>query len=314
MDIGIFGEFKVVVEGENQNILYSTGYQKNLLLNQGLDFFGGGKGSDIMSMCGVGGGKNQPTEDETSLGVFLMSAEGSQVSSGYKYNPLVDKNFKSFRECVYTYSFSKTTTVSELGLISLGGTVSNYYLCTRALIRDEFGVVKPLDVKVGETLKIYYRLYLVLDTAESSNIINITDRGDIVPYEVRKKLSYAGDRYYPDYIVGYPVDSPKYDFSNRFEYFSGDLGLETHIPDGKMGSSSDYILDSYVSGSYSRSFSLTFDSSINPQPVRSFRLFSPMGYWQFRFGSTTGDLPLTKYSSGTVTMTLKVTWGRHTEL
>ena len=43
-NMGIAGEFRVVVKRADGSTKIDTGYQKNLILNQGLDFFGGGRG------------------------------------------------------------------------------------------------------------------------------------------------------------------------------------------------------------------------------------------------------------------------------
>ena len=39
-NIGMAGEFRVVVKRADGSTKIDTGYQKNLILNQGLDFFG----------------------------------------------------------------------------------------------------------------------------------------------------------------------------------------------------------------------------------------------------------------------------------
>ena len=47
-NIGMAGEFRCVVKKSDGSTKIDTGYQKNLILDQGLDFFGGGNGDNMM--------------------------------------------------------------------------------------------------------------------------------------------------------------------------------------------------------------------------------------------------------------------------
>lgn len=53
-NMGMSGEFRCVVKRADGSTKIDTGYQKNLILNQGLDFFGGSNGSDMMAYCVIG--------------------------------------------------------------------------------------------------------------------------------------------------------------------------------------------------------------------------------------------------------------------
>ena len=54
-DMGVAGEFRCVVKRADGSTKIDTGYQKNLILNQGLDFFGGDRGY-MTSYCVIGSG------------------------------------------------------------------------------------------------------------------------------------------------------------------------------------------------------------------------------------------------------------------
>ena len=63
---GMAGEFRCVVQKADGSIKLDTGVQKNLILNQGLEFFGGVNGSG-MNYCIIGTGNSTPTIHQTKL-------------------------------------------------------------------------------------------------------------------------------------------------------------------------------------------------------------------------------------------------------
>lgn len=60
------GEVRFVVENNGVKKL-DTGFNKNIILNQGLHFFGGGNGGDMMTYCLVGSGNSAPTVTQNQL-------------------------------------------------------------------------------------------------------------------------------------------------------------------------------------------------------------------------------------------------------
>mgnify|MGYP007002822680 CR=1 FL=1 len=70
-NMGMTGEFRCVVKRADGSTKIDTGYQKNLILNQGLDFFGFGTNvgnvESIMNYCIIGSGNSTPTYAQNKL-------------------------------------------------------------------------------------------------------------------------------------------------------------------------------------------------------------------------------------------------------
>ena len=150
-NIGMTGEFRCVVKKSDGSTKIDTGYQKNLILNQGLDFFGGGNGSDMMAYCVIGSGNSQPSYTQNKLDTALAGINGSDVSTKYDYNAATDGNlYKTNKVRKYSFSDLNNVNISELGLASTYSNATTYFLCTRALIKDtiSFGLYMMLLIKL----------------------------------------------------------------------------------------------------------------------------------------------------------------------
>ena len=73
-NMGMAGEFRAVVKRADGSTKIDTGYQKNLILNQGLDFFGGDNSTDMMAYCVIGSGSSQPVYTQNKLDAIVGSA------------------------------------------------------------------------------------------------------------------------------------------------------------------------------------------------------------------------------------------------
>ena len=80
-EIGVAGEVRCVVTKAEGTVKIDTGYHKNLILNQGLDFFGGGKGSIINQSCAIGAGNSTPLITQTKLDSYISQADGTDATS-----------------------------------------------------------------------------------------------------------------------------------------------------------------------------------------------------------------------------------------
>lgn len=70
-EVGIAGEVRCVITRADGSVKADTGFQKNLILNQGLEFFGGGKGTFINTYCAIGSGNSTPTITQTQLDAYI---------------------------------------------------------------------------------------------------------------------------------------------------------------------------------------------------------------------------------------------------
>ena len=306
-NMGMAGEFRVVVKRADGSTKIDTGYQKNLILNQGLDFFGGGKGDDMMAYCVIGSGNSQPIYTQNKLDAAITGFSGAKFSTKYDYDAARDGNlYKINRVKKYSFSDLNNINISEVGLASTYSNTSNYYLCTRALIKDVNGNPTTITVLSGETLEIYYKLWAVFDTTNKTGQFNLLDGvGGSVAYNYVLSPMLVGRTQY-DGDVGYPLTSP----STKLVY-SGDKAIFTGEPSSLLyNTSSNDSLSSYVIGSYKRVLTFTIGISNANGNIRTYA-FLNMGWWQIRFGSVASDSPITKTNTQTLSIPIEVSWGRY---
>ena len=305
-NMGMAGEFRVVVKRADGSTKIDTGYQKNLILNQGLDFFGGKNGTDMMAYCVIGSGNSQPSYTQNKLDTAIKGVSGGNFSTKYDYDAARDGSlYKTNRVCKYSFTGLNNVNVSELGLASIYDSTTTYFLCTRALIKDSQGNPTTITVLSGEILEIYYKLWAVYDTTDKTGTLNLLDGvGGSVAYNYVLSPMLVGHTYYKD--VGYLLGS---DYNKLV--FSGDKAIFTGEPSNYFYSTRDNaILSSYVMGSYKRVFTATFGIYDANGSIRTYGFYN-MGWWQIRFGSVANDSPITKTNTQTLSIPVEFSWGRY---
>ena len=308
-NMGMAGEFRVVVKRADGSTKIDTGYQKNLILNQGLDFFGGDNGANMMAYCVIGSGNSQPSYTQNKLDTAITGVSGSSNSTKLDYDASRDGNlYKTNSVSKYSFTGLNNVNISELGLASTYSNPSTYYLCTRALIKDSSGNPTTITVLSGEILEIYYKLWAVFDTTDKTGTLNLLDGvGGSVAYNWKLRLAYVTSA---AYIY---VESRLKNISNTGKYSNfntGDLVAITSSPSG-TGSNYSFTFGSYTSGSYKLVVSLTLTVDQENKPIRTMTLATSMGSYQIRFGSVANDSPITKTSTQTLSIPIEVSWGRY---
>nr|WP_312538951.1 hypothetical protein [Moraxella sp. CTOTU47616] len=310
-NMGMAGEFRVVVKRADGSTKIDTGYQKNLILNQGLDFFGNGNGTDMMAYCVIGSGNSQPVYTQNKLDTAIKGVSGSNVSTKYDYNASTDGNlYKVNRVRKYSFTGLNNVNVSELGLASTYSNATTYYLCTRALIKDSQGNPTTITVLSGEIFEIYYKLWAVYDTTDKTGQINLLDGvGGNVAYNWKLRPANVATIYWYPENTGYtPID-----YSTRYIYFNtGDLSAITTKPSGSGDNVTfDRVVDSYISGSYKREARTTLTIDQENKSIRTITVPAYTGCWQIRFGSVADDSPINKTNTQTLSIPIEFSWGRY---
>lgn len=319
MHVSIAGEVRCVVRKADGSIKTDTGFQKNLVLNQGLDFFGGNNGSSMFGRCAVGSGNSTPLITQTSLDVFVASQTGTLYSTKYDYIDDGSNLYKTNQ--VYRYRFSNIGDVnlSEVGLASQGSTKDNTYLCTRALIKDALGAPTSISIKSDETLDIFYRLWNVHSLLDTKGQINLLDgSGGSIPYNYTVRPAAVGGTNIGGSAghknaIGLELYVTN---GNNSHYINdGDLGDIKNAPLGSRiwssGDSRALPMEAYIPHSYKRVATCSLPLSSAVGNIRSFLLLSSMGIWQIRYGSVADDSPIFKTAKDTVTMPFEFSWGRY---
>lgn len=319
-NMGMAGEFRVVVKREDGSVKTDTGYQKNLILNQGLDFFGGGNGSDMMSYCVIGSGNSTPAYTQNKLDTAIIGVSGSTNSTKYDYNISRDGNlYKTNRVCKYSFNNLNNANISEVGLSSAYSNATTYYLCTRALIKDSNGNPTTITVLSGEILEIYYKLWAVFDTTDKTGTINLLNGvGGSTPYNYIARIAgvggtnIGGTASYGDIIGSMLVF---WAGNNTSSLVDGDIGSVIDSPKGYplyiLGDSVALNTSAYVSGTYKMSGTMNVPINSGNGDIRSGLFITSMGFYQIRFGSVANDSPITKTNTQTLTIPIEISWGRY---
>ena len=316
-NIGMTGEFRVVVKRADGSTKIDTGYQKNLILNQGLDFFGGDNGDDMTAYCVIGSGNSQPIYTQNKLDAFL-AATGTTGYPVYKtdYDKIRDGNLYK-ASVTNQYAFTNIVgNICEIGLASGYSNSSSYNLCTRAIIKDSNGNPTTISVLSGEILDIYYKLWRITDLTDKNTTLNVLDGvGGVVAYNVITRPSHigfnSGTYDYANKVIGIPAANRMGSALN----VNGDTGELTIAnsafnPVNSSGVSS-ITWSPYVAGSYKRQ--LTANATVNylNLNIRRFQVQIGFGDFQFRVGKVSDDSPLVKNNTQTLSIPIEVSWGRY---
>lgn len=305
-EIGVAGEVRCVVTKADGTVKIDTGYHKNLILNQGLDFFGGGKGNIINQYCAIGAGNSTPLITQTKLDSYISQANGADTTSNYSYVDTGDGLYRMWEQKKYRFTPSSDINVSELGLVSTGET-SDYYLTTRTLLKDSLGVPTTITVRIGETLDIYYKFHKVIDITDKSFVINVLDvDGGAIPYNVVVRPNTVGNAYW-----GGNVSAAIRSDGNTW-LSPNNLGSISDAPTGGTNDVS-YTLARYTANSYKRVATISAGLSSANFGIRTAFRFSQNEYlfpFQIRFGRVSDDAPLTKTNKDILSIPLEFSWGR----
>lgn len=308
MFFGIAGEVRAVVTDARGDVKIDTGFQKNLILNQGLDFFGGSKGSEINGYCAIGSGNSAPAITQTKLDAYIAQASGTDKTSDYSYVDKGDNLYRMWEQKKYRFTGLSNVNISEVGLVSTGTTSTNYYLTTRALIKDGLGAPTSISVKTGETLDIYYKIYKVVDTSDKAFVINVLDgNGGAVPYNIVIRPQGIGS-------WNTPVSRTFAALDNSAVSSLDIVGKTVNIVDGDRFSQGGY--SPYESSTYKLKKTLAFSLNEANMNIRRITSVSADGYQstfplQMRFGRVSDDAPLTKTANDTLKIPLEFSWGRY---
>ena len=307
IQVGIAGEVRCVLRKADGTVKTDTGFQKNLILNQGLDFFGDGPGTTLFYRCVIGSGGSTPVATQTHLDAFAAITQ--QTVAGEKNYTYTDDGSDTYKTSVthkYTFAGLDDVNVSEVGLVSSGTASSNYYLCTRVLIKDSLGAPTTISVKSDETLDIYYKVWQVYSTLDTERVINVLDGSGVsTPYNTITRISSVGGvNYYRN--LGAPATNNAY----AGTAWSGELGSIEATPTGSLGSPS-LVSRPYVPSSYKVIFDMSAGLEVANGDIRCISTLTSFLYFQMRLGSVDGDLPLTKTNKEELNISFEFSWGRY---
>lgn len=308
MQVGLYGEVKVIVKRADGTVRLDTGFFPNVITNLGLDAIG--NDHNLFHYCAVGGGNSTPLNTNTKLDNFL--GVGSQISSvsKYDYDPVRDTEFyKCSRTVGYRFTGLDNKNISEVGLVSSDdpGQHSAY---TRTLIKNSNGDPTVITVLSGEILELQYRLWQVFDLKDKDQVVTAMIDGVEVPVNVKIRLADVGGWHY-NFVVGMGIMYNGSNYGSHPLFGTGEIGEITGAISGATG---DYIVmdwEAYQPSTYKRKFYVNTSITDAVHPIRSFLFFTGLGAYQVRFGTVNGDLPIDKTNQDILQLGFEMSWGRY---
>ena len=309
MQVGLYGEVKVIVKRADDTVRLDTGFFPNVITNLGLDAIG--NDNDLFNFCAVGGGNSTPLNTNTKLDNFL--AVGSPISSEskYDYDPVRDTEFyKCSRTVGYRFTGLDNKNISEVGLVG-DDRPELHSAYTRTLIKNSAGEPTVITVLSGEILELQYRLWQVFDVKDKDQVVTAMIDGVEVPFNVKIRLAGVGGNLGGSWSYAAVVGAHLTFQGNNYPQFgTGELG---EITGQNSGLTSVYGLswEAYQPSTYKRKFYVNASITEAVHPIRSFLFFTGLGAYQVRFGTVDGDLPIDKTNQDILQLGFEMSWGRY---
>ena len=310
MQVGLYGEVKVIVKRADDTVRLDTGFFPNVITNLGLDAIG--NDNDLFNYCSVGGGNSKPLNTNTKLDNFL--AVGSPISSEskYDYDPVRDTEFyKCSRTVGYRFEGLDNKNISEVGLV--GDYASGQHPAyTRTLIKNSAGEPTVITVLSGEILELQYRLWQVFDVKDKDQVVTAMIDGVEVPFNVKIRLAGVGGNLGGSWSYAAVVGAHlTFQGNNYHQFGTGELGEITGQNSELTNVYPSLSWEAYQPSTYKRKFYVNASITDAVHPIRSFLFFTGLGAYQVRFGTVNGDLPIDKTNQDILQLGFEMSWGRY---
>ena len=310
MQVGLYGEVKVIVKRADDTVRLDTGFFPNVITNLGLDAIG--NDNDLFTFCAVGGGNSKPLNTNTKLDNPLPV--GSQISSEskYDYDPVRDTEFyKCSRTVGYRFEGLDNKNISEVGLVG-DYRPELHSAFTRTLIKNSAGEPTVITVLSGEILELQYRLWQVFDVKDKDQVVTAMIDGVEVPFNVKIRLAGVGGNLGGSWSYAAVVGAHLTFQGNNFHQFgTGELGEITGQNSGGLTNVYGLSWEAYQPSTYKRKFYVNASITDAVHPIRSFLFFTGLGAYQVRFGTVDGDLPIDKTNQDILQLGFEMSWGRY---
>ena len=309
MQVGLYGEVKVIVKRADDTVRLDTGFFPNVITNLGLDAIG--NDNDLFNFCAVGGGNSKPLNTNTKLDNPLQVVSPISSESKYDYDPVRDTEFYKCSGTVgYRFEGLDNKNISEVGLV--GDYRSELHSAfTRTLIKNSAGEPTVITVLSGEILELQYRLWQVFDVKDKDQVVTAMIDGVEVPFNVKIRLAGVGGNLGGSWSYAAVVGAHlTFQGNNYHQFGTGELG---EITGQNSGLTNVYGLswEAYQPSTYKRKFYANTSITEAVHPIRSFLFFTGLGAYQVRFGTVDGDLPIDKTNQDILQLGFEMSWGRY---
>lgn len=238
-NVGVSGEFQVIVRRADGSVRIDTGMQKNLILDNGLRYYLNqklinDKGEEhdhmgsMLSGVVVGSGNQEPRNTEVSLQSFVAASSIFRDTKWGKAEPTEDQhpNFvKVWKQTKFILDGIHNQNISELGLVTFYGETYissksrneiRYTLVTRALIKGIDGRPITITVLEGEVLEIIYQINMYVDIRRQTGEFKLTT----YPTGQNPDTGVGTESQFEYFLQPYDIHTGQYIDHNFFMYDS----------------------------------------------------------------------------------------------
>lgn len=172
----IKGEFFYeIVDNKTKKVIVKSKKQKNIILNQGLDFLAIRSFVENTAYCAVGSSVVGPLYTDTGLVGEFDRTNNLDTSVPIYANTTLSGNVYSF---IRVFKFDTSVNPASYGTLGLSYTgTSGNNLFSKAIILTATGGAGPVVVNNGQYLRVYYTINVTINpstaTSGNSNIINL---------------------------------------------------------------------------------------------------------------------------------------------
>jgi hypothetical protein len=307
MNVRLGGFFRVIITKSNGDVRSDTGWFKNLITNQGLDWFGvypAGVGSTMTSFAFVGTGNTTPSYTDTTMTANVTPAATPTSSTvSYVAGP------PSYYSRIFTYQWAQGAIVANLAEVGIGSLTSltqpytgTPILYSHALIVDANGNPTTLSVTATDTLSVSYEARLYLTTTDTNYSLIIAG----TTYSGIYRLSNIAT---PSFNMG-KLSSTFSGSLPAVQYFSGPIGPITGLPSGPGPSGNptqiSWVFGTYTVGSYT--IQATSNIPANSQGainITAITIQTALGMWQYSVAPSWNRL-----ATQNISTTWAISWSR----
>ena len=166
----LMGEYCVEIK-RGDGTTETTGWFKNLILNQGLDRLGVTSNDAVIAYAQVGSGTATPAVTDTQLQTYVASSASNSQADSVSNSGSPDY----YGQLTWEFVFTQGAVVATIGEVGVGwGNTAGNNLFSRALILDNLGSPTTISVTSIDQLTIYYRLRVYPPLTDVTGTINIS--------------------------------------------------------------------------------------------------------------------------------------------
>lgn len=313
-NIGFQGKIGYEVINKKGDIVSKVEPFKNIILNQGLDAFGGNFGGSLYDGCAVGSGTSEPAVTQTNLDNFVARTGVYSAFQAEKTIDEVNNRLIISRMFIYEFKDIGNHNLTEIGLTFTGTTQSTMRLGTRTLIKDSTGNNTVISLKSDETLRVYYTIYAVYSLLDRTGVLNYIDgNGVSTAYNYIVRPAYVdGADMWPEGKVGEFLTASNSSYYGTFKDSIKDFRGRPTMPSHSVYNGGFVPqFSGYIPNSLSKDYNFAASVGMNPGLVKSAIFSCPLGYWQIEYSKASDGTGFIIGTSEKAETAIKVSWGRY---